>query len=546
MKRLKYLSIIMMILVNSLALGQGYTRISSQLKQKNDLPFPLLDSYDLLGGAISGTERTNLPQERRKPGMLFLDTDDHLAYQLVGGTANENWERFTGGGLWSSSGSDIYYHDGNVTAGLNLFVGKVKLAGEQGTMNGFRIGNVDGNNTGANILLGINHEMGAGWDIFQPDLTNATGNVFIGIDNVYQSSITGDNNIAIGKWTGYNITSGGANVYLGQSAGEKNPDGWYNVSHGHLAGVRGGGSWNVDIGQRAGYGYTLESSKNINIGMSAGLIYDTPGGQTNNISIGEYAGWHFKGDTSVMIGLNAGVDGSGRKNAMYGYQAGMYANGNVNLYLGRSAGMNHRGDSCIFIGDGVGYNYNGSKKVLIDVMHRTDGTHMIDLDGAQDKRLITLSGKQIIAESNDFLIKNIPGSITKLKISSKTDTTLISSDNVLKLDGTQLYLDSEIISNGLRTFSRSFDLENDKQILIAKGKQGIGMVQAGDDEGFTQFRFSSTGKISLFNNTENISDRDMEANLCVFNSEEGIAIKNRLGEVKKVNFIINYSNPGKK
>jgi hypothetical protein len=546
MKRLKYLSIVMMILVNSLVLGQGYTRISSQLKQKNDLSFPLLDSYDLLGGAVSGTERTDLPLERRKPGMLFLDTDDNLAYQLVGGTADQNWQLFTGGGLWSRSGSDIYYHDGSVTAGLNLYVGKVKLAGEQGTMNGFRLGNIDGHNTGANILLGLNHEMGAGWDIFQSDLTGATGNVFIGIDNIHQPTVTGDNNIAIGKWTGYNILSGGANVYLGQSAGEKNPDGWYNVCHGHLAGVRGGGSWNIDIGQRAGYGYTLESSKNINIGMSAGLIYDTPGGQTNNISIGEYAGWHFKGDSSIMMGINSGVDGDGRKNAMFGFQAGMYSNGYVNLYLGRSAGMNHQGDSCIFIGDGVGYQYTGDKKVLIDVMHRTDGTHLIDLDGAQNKRYITFHGSKLTAKTNEFYLQNTAGNITKLKVTAKTDTTLISSDNVLKLDGTQLYTNSEIISNGLNSFSRSLDLGDDREVLISKGKQGIGLVQAGDDESFTQFRFSSTGKVTLFNKSENVSDQDIDANLCVYNNEAGISIKNRLGSQKKVNFVIHYSNPAKK
>jgi len=546
MKKLRYLSIVMMILVNSLASSQGYTRISSQLKQKNDLSFPLLDSYDLLGGAVSGTERSELPQERRKQGMLFLDTGDEIVYQLVGGTTDENWQRFTAGGLWSSSGSDIYYHDGDVTAGLNLYVGKVKLAGEQGTMNGFRLGNTDGNNVGSNILFGLNHEMGAGWDIFQSDLTGATGNVFIGIDNIHQPTVTGDNNIAIGKWTGYNISTGGANVYLGQSAGEKNPDGWYNVSHGHLAGVRGGGSWNVDIGQRAGYGYTLESSKNINIGMSAGLIYDTPGGQTNNISIGEYAGWHFKGDTSVMIGLNSGVDGSGVKNAMFGYQAGMYTNGNVNLYLGRSSGMNHTGDSCIFIGDGVGNNYEGSTKVLIDVMHRTDGAHLIDLEGAQNKRYITFHGSKLTAKTNEFYLQNPAGNITKLKVSAKTDTTLISSDNVLKLDGTALYSNSEIIVNGLNMFGGSYDLKDGSELIISKGKQGWGFVQAGDDESFAQFRFTSTGKVSLFNQTENVSDRDMAANLCIYDSSSGIALKNRLGAVKRVNFSINYTNPAKK
>jgi len=545
MKNLKFLSIIMMILVNSLALGQGYTRISSQLKQKNDLHFPLIDSYDLLGGAVSGTDHTEVPLERRKSGMLFLDTDDYIVSQLVGGTDDENWQKFTGGGFWSKEGEGIYYDDSNVRVGQNLTCGQIRLAGNQSSLHGLRIGNPQNTSAGSNILLGLNHEIGAGWDIFQPDLTEATGNVFIGIDNIYQSNISGDNNIAIGKWTGYNITSGGENVYLGQSAGEKNPDGSYNVSFGHLAGVRGGGSWNVDIGQRAGYGYTLQSSKNVNIGLSAGLIHETPGGQTSNISIGEYGGWKFKGDSTIMIGVTSGAEASGRMNTMLGPLAGNNSNGEVNLYLGRRAGMGHIGDTCVFIGDGVGYNYNGSNKVLIDVMYRTDGSYMIDLEGAQDKRQITFNGKQLIAETDEFVIKDIYGNINKLKVLSKADTTIITSDNTLKLERTNLFTDSEIISNGLRSFSRSLDLDDDREIIIANGEHGMGMVQAGDDESFTQFRFSSTGIVAIFNNTANATDKDLDANLCIYNSAQGISIKNRLGSAKKVNFTIHYSNPGK-
>ena len=82
--------------------------------------------------------------------------------------------------------------------------------------------------------------------------------------------------------------------------------------------------------------------------------------------------------------------------------------------------------------------------------------------------------------------------------------------------------------------------------MIAKGKQGMGMVQAGDDEQFTQFRFSSGGVVSLFNNTEYVTDKDLDTYLCVYNSGEGISIKNRLGSAKKVNYTIHYSNPAKK
>jgi len=545
MKRLKYLSIIMMILVNSLALSQGYTRISSQLKQKNDLPFPLLDSYDLLGGAVSGRDRTALPQERRIQGMLFLDSGDGTVYQLVGGTDDIHWQLFSSGELWLKTESDIYYNDGDVKVGSNLFIDQVRFGGEQSALNGLRIGNLEATSAGSNILLGLNHETGAGWDIFKPDLSGATGNVFIGIDNIIQPNITGDNNIAIGKWTGYNLTEGTDNIYLGQSAGENNSLGSNNISLGFQAGKRSSGDWNIDLGIKAGYGYNMSGSKNINIGFEAGYIFGTPGIQTSNISIGEYAGWKYAGDSTVMIGVNAGVEGVGNKNYMIGFSAGRNSDGNINLYLGRNAGRSHRGDSCVFIGDGVGYTYNGSNKVLIDIMYRTDGSYMIDLDGAQNKRVITFNGKKLIAKTDEFLLQNIPGNITRLKIFSRSDSTIITSDRAIKFEGTDLVINTEIISNGLNSFSRSLDLDNDKDILIAKGQHGWGTVQAGDDESFAQFRFSSQGQMVLFNQTANVIDSDEEGRFCIYYNGEGIVLKNRLGAVKRVNFTINYTNPAK-
>lgn len=545
MKRLTYLSILMMILLHSLVMAQGYTRISSQLKQKNGLPFPLLDSYDLYGGAVSGSERTALPVERRKPGMLFLDTDDGIVYQLVGGIADENWQQFTGGGYWSKTGQDIYYNDGDVKVGQSLITDQIKFSGNNVATQGLRIGNPQGTSAGSNILIGLNHEMGAGWDIFNSNLAGATGNVFIGIDNIYQSNITGDNNIAIGKWTGYSLVSGGDNIYLGKSAGEKNPAGWYNISMGTQAGNRGSGHWNVDLGHMAGYGYLNAGTKNVNLGLKAGYTFETPGGQTSNISIGEFAGYQFQGDSSIILGVSSGYRGAGSLNFMMGPFAGAGATGDVNLYLGRYAGKDHTGDSCIFIGDGVGFNYTGSNKVLIDVMYRTDGSYMIDLEGAQDKRYVKFNARKFTTKTDEFLIKDITVNKTKLSIISRSDTTVLTSDNKIKLEGSELVTDSEIISNGLRSFARSINLTDDHEIVIANGAQGWGAVQVGDDEGFTQFHFSSKGEVILFNSTANVIDKDMDAFLCIFSNEAGIVVKNRLGMTNKVNFTINYTNSAK-
>lgn len=545
MKRLKYFSIMMMILVNSLASSQGYTRISSQLKQKNDLPFPLVDSYDLLGGAASGTDRTLLPQERRKQGMLFMDTDDGNVYQLNGGIQNSNWEKFTGGGWWAGTDTSIFYNDKDVMVGKDFYNGDIRFPGDQESFNGLRIGNIDGTNAGSNVILSLNNEIGPGWDIFTPDLSDASGNVVIGIDNLNQSSVTGDNNIVLGKWTGYRLSSGNNNIYLGRSAGEKNSNGSDNLSCGYLAGLRGDGSLNIDLGQRAGYGYNLSSSKNINIGLSAGLIYETPGGQTSNISIGEYGGWKYQGDSTIMIGVNAGVEANGRINTMIGHQAGVHSDGENNLYLGRNTGMFHTGDSCVFIGNGVGYNYSGNDKVLIDVMQRQDNSYMIDLEGAEDKRLLKFNGKKFTIETNELSINDIEGKKSTFNISTDADSTVITSDNALKIKGTDLLTDSEIIIGGLRHKSRSIDLNDNIEFPILTNCHGWGQIQAGDDESFTQFRFS-TKDVTLFNNTENAINHDMSDHLCIYYNGMDLTIKNRLGARKKVSVTVCYSKIDKK
>ncbi|HPE55601.1 MAG TPA: hypothetical protein P5514_12425 [Bacteroidales bacterium] len=541
MKKHILLLFTLLLLIPLIGSSQGYTRISSQLKQKNDLDFPLIDSYDLLGGAVSGSDRMAVPMERRELGMLFLDSDDGIVYQLIGGLENSNWQKFTGGGLWSESSGFIYYNEGDVKVGKDFYIGNVKVNGDQVAGQGIRIGNVNGTAAGSNIIVGLNHELGSDWDVFKSNLVSSTGNVFIGIDNLYQESFRGDNNVAIGKWTGYSLVNGSENIYVGQSAGERNSDGNYNVCQGYLAGVRLAGDLNIDIGQRAGYGYDNSSSKNVNIGISAGLIFETPGGQTSNVSIGEFAGWKYAGDTSVMIGTASGVEAMGRINTMLGHQAGMYSTGEFNQYFGYMAGIAHNGDSCVFIGNGVGMNYTGGSHVFIDVMPRVDHAYMIDLDGASNMRNINFNGNTLNARVDEFNLMSSDGDLTQFNIQSIEDTTLLYSDNTLRIEGSDLVTDSEIISNNLRYYAEVAYLEIDDEFYIAEGVNGWGTVQAGDDLSFTQFRFSADDVVTIFNNTANVSDQDLDANLCVIGDETGVVVKNRLGEGMYVSIAYYYT-----
>jgi hypothetical protein len=53
--------------------------VISQIKQKNGLDFPIVDSNDLKGGLYSvqdQTELNNIPDVRKKEGMLVYVIDD--------------------------------------------------------------------------------------------------------------------------------------------------------------------------------------------------------------------------------------------------------------------------------------------------------------------------------------------------------------------------------------------------------------------------------------------------------------------------------------
>jgi hypothetical protein len=69
---------------------------------------------------------------------------------------------------------------------------------------------------------------------------------------------------------------------------------------------------------------------------------------------------------------------------------------------------------------------------------------------------------------------------------------------------------------------------------------GMGELMAGDNEEWTQFRYTMAGVVTLLNNTANVVATDTDTNICIFQNGSQVRIKNRLGSSKIIKFKVNY------
>ncbi len=303
---------------------------------------------------------------------------------------------------------------GNIQAPNESFRHRLGAMSMIGTsLNGMQFGNTQtASMINASIVLGTTRENGS-WSLWDAQYSGGVDNVALTIDGFGYggdgaTQITGDNNVLIGKWTGYNLISGGADIYIGKSAGERNPAGWNNISIGENAGTRPSGHYNIDIGYQAGYNYDCadSDSKNINIGHYAGKSYQdaTHSWATNStINIGEGAGTNSNQDTSINIGYFAGNNvnfEAYKRNINIGHRAGDGMKGSWNFNLGAYAGMTSVGDSNVFIGNEVGYLWTGNNAVVLDGMYRIPGDYLFL--GNSLNRTIEMNGTLTMKKAATF------------------------------------------------------------------------------------------------------------------------------------------------
>lgn len=97
-----------------------------------------------------------------------------------------------------------------------------------------------------------------------------------------------------------------------------------------------------------------------------------------------------------------------------------------------------------------------------------------------------------------------------------------------------------IIQNNLITRAGSESVADDATITLPDATSGWGEVFVGDNEERARFSWTTAGVVTLMENTANVVDSDTDTKFCIFDNGTGVVIRNRLGAVKTVKYIINY------
>ncbi len=134
------------------------------------------------------------------------------------------------------------------------------------------------------------------------------------------------------------------------------------------------------------------------------------------------------------------------------------------------------------------------------------------------------------------------------------DTLFFHSDTITKLVNvsgvtTDAYRCDSIIAGeyaefgGLPTYFKKQTLLNNGSIVLPASTCGFGTIIIGDNQEFTQFRWSINGMVTLLNPTANVINTDTISNLCVFDSGSAVTIRNRLGSTLSIKiFLINSTS----
>lgn len=118
-------------------------------------------------------------------------------------------------------------------------------------------------------------------------------------------------------------------------------------------------------------------------------------------------------------------------------------------------------------------------------------------------------------------------------------------DDDSSLSGANVTIDSSsniITINDLNNYITSESVDDDGFLDLEDGVAGFGIVQAGDNEEYAIFTFTSAGVVTLLtDSTANVANTDSDTDLCIFDNGSNVRIKNRLGSAKVLRINIYYS-----
>jgi hypothetical protein len=184
----------------------------------------------------------------------------------------------------------------------------------------------------------------------------------------------------------------------------------------------------------------------------------------------------------------------------------------------------------------------------------TDNGVLIQAILLKDGTLIPVSGDLIIklgdaAGANKLIIQDSTGTPVATTDSNGVRQEQIGTDsvhNVRNASGTSKVSlsavgDGHIENSGLTRKAKSADLADDAEFVLDASVTGFGFAQAGDNEEWALFGFTSAGVVNLIQASANTVTTDTDTKFCIYQSGTSVAIKNRLGAQKKVQYEINFS-----
>jgi hypothetical protein len=303
----------------------------------------------------------------------------------------------------------------NTTGLYNNFIGyQAGLSNTDGGYNTF-IGYQAGMaNMGGNSNVFVGHLAGE-------KNTSGTGNVFLGI-NSGQDFESGYNNTFIGTLAGQNFTNGSSNIFIGRSAGTG-----FNFPVGTI-----GGTNNIFIGDYSAY-YITSGGNNVILGNLSGFYFTTG---FDNLFAGSRSGYsNTSGGENVFLGSSAGYSSNiGNQNVFIGIRAGYNAqSGSGNTFIGSGSGYSlATGDGNIFIGKGSGGNLTAQSNRLYIENSAADKNNAL-IYGEFDTKLLTVNGKLGIGKTNPLTRLDILGGNWNVAGSSEGDFRIGDANYRLKI-----------------------------------------------------------------------------------------------------------------
>ena len=474
----------------------------------------------------------------------------------------------TGNALTTNNNSIIIGSDaGNNNTNTNtLIIGQNAGNGYTGS-NAFSIGH----NTGKNIQGEYNMFIGqnAGGSVSTKtgkynialgpytgeNLSTGSRNTIMGSGTAIASSgrliNTGYDNTLLGYHSGKDINSGIGNTLLGSNSGANITSGEYNIAVGNNSSFNlTTGDYNITIGNEAGYNLN-NGVHNICSGYRAG--YNITNGD-NNIAVGqESARTLTSQENNIHIGYKSGFSSTASNNLFLGYETGVFnTNGLQNIFIGKIAGyQNTTTSNNIYIGNQAGKHNRGNKNIFI-------GHELLD-DKDNTSNITTLANKFSVYQNSGSGITSTTTSTCKILIGGDFTTgcvgigtnipdTFIST--TITETNTKLVVLGKVLANAYTLFTGSHSINFDTSVNIDSILYGMIMSSTGKVDYKDINNTIVTVKLSAINNDKTvygvyssnetiINESNVSTTIYYVNSvgEGGILVSNYNGEIQNGDYI---------